>query len=175
MSRFSLGLKGIDCVHSMFPLCFCSHCNDCRELDLCRDPALQKGSWACPCCQAEYDAAAIEARLVAALQGRIKEFVLQDLSCTQCKQVCRSAAGNMPIPCSLILMQFRLQLCLTHATQRCNASSVLAPACYPPGAHNVPRFHWTAAVALLWWDTVEGRYLTCMVLAGACVDHVSTQ
>lgn len=66
----------------------CSNCNDCRELDLCRDPALQQGSWACPCCGAEYDAGAIEARLVAALQGRVKEYVLQDLNCTQCKQVC---------------------------------------------------------------------------------------
>src|SRR5690349_21611894 len=94
MTRFSIGHQAVDSVHSSFRSCVCSHCNDCRELDLCRDPALQKGSWACPCCQAQYDAAAIEARLVAALQGRIKEFVLQDLSCTQCKQVCRSAAGN---------------------------------------------------------------------------------
>lgn len=65
----------------------CSQCNDCRELDLCRDPALQAGSWACPCCKSNYDAAAIEARLVAALQGRLKNYVLQDLVCTQCKQV----------------------------------------------------------------------------------------
>lgn len=65
----------------------CSHCNDCRELDLCRDEALQQGSWDCPNCGAGYDKAAVESRLVAALQARLKEFVLQDLHCTKCKQV----------------------------------------------------------------------------------------
>jgi sensor domain CHASE-containing protein len=31
--------------------------------------------------------AVIEGRLVGALQGRIKEYVLQDLTCVKCKQV----------------------------------------------------------------------------------------
>lgn len=64
-----------------------SHCNDCRELDLCRDEVLQQGSWDCPNCGSGYDKAAIESRLVAALQARVKEYVLQDLHCTKCKQV----------------------------------------------------------------------------------------
>jgi DNA polymerase epsilon subunit 1 len=69
-----------------------SQCNDCRELDLCRDPALQEGSWACPCCGGSYDAAAIEARLVAVLQSRVRDYALQDLVCKQCKQVRRRRA-----------------------------------------------------------------------------------
>eukprot|EP00878_Enallax_costatus_P029003 GHUV01031378.1.p1 GENE.GHUV01031378.1~~GHUV01031378.1.p1 ORF type:complete len:172 (+),score=57.58 GHUV01031378.1:350-865(+) len=104
VDEFSAEAAFVDpCVSFRLHDIICSHCNDCRELDLCRDPALQKGNWACPCCKAEYDAAAIEARLVAALQGRIKEYVLQDLSCTQCKQVtscrlkghCSSCGGSL--------------------------------------------------------------------------------
>lgn len=79
----------------------CSHCNDCRELDLCRDEALQQGSWDCPNCGAAYDKAVIESRLVAALQARLKEFVLQDLHCTKCKQVgaVAAVAAAAEIPC----------------------------------------------------------------------------
>ena len=71
-----------------------SHCNDCRELDLCRDEALQQGDWSCPCCSAPYDKGAIEGRLVAALQARLKEFSLQDLACTKCKQVGRGGGDS---------------------------------------------------------------------------------
>lgn len=89
------------------PCCVCllmirSQCNDCRELDLCRDPALQAGSWACPCCGAGYDAAGIEARLVAALQSRIRDYALQDLVCKQCKQVGRGSGLGLQGCCMLL-------------------------------------------------------------------------
>lgn len=81
-------------THRMCACRPCSHCNDCRELDLCRDESLQKGNWDCPNCGAAYDKAPIEARLVAALQARLKEYTLQDLSCTKCKQVRPSGGGG---------------------------------------------------------------------------------
>jgi hypothetical protein len=56
-------------------------------MDLCRDPALSSGDWHCAVCGQPYDKARIEARLVAALQQRLKEYALQDLACTRCKQV----------------------------------------------------------------------------------------
>jgi hypothetical protein len=70
-----------------------SYCNDCRDLDLCRDPELQAGQrWQCAACAQPYDMAAIEARLVKLLGARIKEYVLQDLQCHKCKQVRRMGA-----------------------------------------------------------------------------------
>ncbi|WIA29248.1 hypothetical protein OEZ86_011756 [Tetradesmus obliquus] len=89
--EFSAAAAWVDpCMSFRLHDIICSQCNDCRELDLCRDPALQAGSWACPCCGAGYDAAGIEARLVAALQSRIRDYALQDLVCKQCKQVTSS-------------------------------------------------------------------------------------
>ncbi len=64
-----------------------SHCNDCRDLDLCRDVELQQHQWRCQACQQPYDQPAIEARLIDMLQGRIKEFVLQDLRCVKCANI----------------------------------------------------------------------------------------
>lgn len=65
-----------------------SYCNDCRDLDICRDPELQAGQrWACATCAQPYDMAAIEARLVKLLGARVREYALQDLQCVKCKQV----------------------------------------------------------------------------------------
>ena len=53
----------------------CSYCNNCKDLDLCRDDELlalnKKGGtdkWACDVCSQPYHLPAIESRLVAALQ-----------------------------------------------------------------------------------------------------------
>lgn len=70
------------------------YCNDCRDLDLCRDPELQGQRWACATCAQPYDMAAIEARLVKLLGARIREYVLQDLQCHKCKQVGHVEAGG---------------------------------------------------------------------------------
>ena len=68
------------------PLLSCAHsyCNDCRDLDLCRDAVLaaqspaQGGSgWACRECGQHYHMPSIERRLVAALQQHVREYQLQ--------------------------------------------------------------------------------------------------
>jgi len=41
-----------------------------------------------------YEQGAIEARLVGMLQGRLKEYALQDLKCIKCKQVGAGRAGG---------------------------------------------------------------------------------
>ncbi len=68
-------------------MCAHSYCNDCRDLDLCRDPALQAGTWACPACAEPYDKAALENRLMHAACARARAFQLQDLTCMRCRQV----------------------------------------------------------------------------------------
>jgi DNA polymerase epsilon subunit 1 len=79
-------------------LCY-SHCHDCQDLDLCRDPSLASGAWLCSNCQQPYDKAGVEARLVSLVQARIKEFALQDVVCGRCKTVsgsslCKKFAAN---------------------------------------------------------------------------------
>ena len=64
-----------------------SYCNDCRDLDLCRDDELARHSWNCRVCGQPYSQPALEQRLVLALQHRVKEYQLQDLQCVRCKQV----------------------------------------------------------------------------------------
>lgn len=86
-SSKGLLLRRPPCLSLCVCLPACSHCNDCRELDLCRDASLQHSNWDCPVCSTPYDRCGIESRLVAALQARLKEFALQDLTCTKCKQV----------------------------------------------------------------------------------------
>lgn len=66
---------------------------------MCRDAALQQGNWDCPCCSAPYDKGAIEARLVGALQGCVREYVLQDLCCTKCKAVTSSHLSGACLAC----------------------------------------------------------------------------
>lgn len=68
-------------------LCACSFCNDCRDLDLCRDDELARHRWNCRTCEQPYNQANLEQRLVMALQHRVREYQLQDLKCVRCKQV----------------------------------------------------------------------------------------
>uniref|UniRef100_A0A8C2PPD4 DNA polymerase epsilon catalytic subunit n=1 Tax=Cyprinus carpio TaxID=7962 RepID=A0A8C2PPD4_CYPCA len=78
------------------------HCNFCRDLDLCKDPAVsQDGSvlpkWFCSNCQAQYDTESIEMALVEALQKKLMSYTLQDLQCAKCKGV---KEANMLLYCS---------------------------------------------------------------------------
>jgi DNA polymerase epsilon subunit 1 len=82
----------------------CPTCSDARELDVCRDASGgSAAAWACPVCGGAYDAARIEARLVSALQARLRSYVLQDLTCTKCSTVtgwrmcphCPSCGGGL--------------------------------------------------------------------------------
>ncbi|GBF92637.1 hypothetical protein Rsub_05251 [Raphidocelis subcapitata] len=92
------------CMSFRLPDVICGYCNDCRDLDLCRDPELQAGQrWACAACAQPYDMPAIEARLVKLLGARVREYVLQDLQCVKCKQVatehlcgsCKQCGGSL--------------------------------------------------------------------------------
>lgn len=93
----------------------CSYCNDCRDLDLCRDDELLAGSkqntsqagggggaardgWSCRVCGQPYHRPTIESRLLATLQRRVRDYQLQDLECVRCKQV---SSGHLRASCSL--------------------------------------------------------------------------
>jgi DNA polymerase epsilon subunit 1 len=83
------------CVSYVLKDVICTYCNDCRDLDLCRDVALQERQWQCamPTCQQPYDIAAIEHTLVQVVRQRAHTFQLQDLACVKCKQVKRGHAA----------------------------------------------------------------------------------
>lgn len=90
------------CKSYVLPEVICHHCNFCRDLDLCKDPAVsQDGSvlpqWFCSNCQAQYDTESIEMALVEALQKKLMSYTLQDLECAKCKGV---KEANMPLYCS---------------------------------------------------------------------------
>lgn len=66
-----------------------SYCNDCRDLDLCRDAALLEHDWRCvvPSCGQPYDRAWIENALLQIVRQRERLYHLQDLVCVKCRQV----------------------------------------------------------------------------------------
>ncbi|XP_055836278.1 DNA polymerase epsilon catalytic subunit A-like [Solanum dulcamara] len=67
----------------------CSYCNDCRDLDLCRDRALISQEWRCavPQCGQPYDREAMENALVQIVRQRERLYHLQDLVCQKCHQI----------------------------------------------------------------------------------------
>lgn len=97
------------CMSFRLPDVICGYCNDCRDLDLCRDPELQAGGrWACRACGQGYDMAALEARLVGLLGARVREYALQDLQCLKCKQVRCGLVGAVACCC----MRARADACM---------------------------------------------------------------
>ncbi|OWK53601.1 DNA polymerase epsilon catalytic subunit A [Lonchura striata] len=90
------------CRSYVLPEVICRNCNFCRDLDLCKDPALSQDrlvlpGWLCPNCHVQYDTDAIEMALVEALQKKLMAFVLQDLVCKKCHGV---KERHMPVYCS---------------------------------------------------------------------------
>ncbi|RLV97718.1 hypothetical protein DV515_00011497 [Chloebia gouldiae] len=90
------------CRSYVLPEVICRNCNFCRDLDLCKDPALSQDrsvlpGWLCPNCHVQYDTDAIEMALVEALQKKLMAFVLQDLVCRKCRGVKET---HMPVYCS---------------------------------------------------------------------------
>ncbi|XP_048444807.1 DNA polymerase epsilon catalytic subunit A isoform X2 [Pyrus x bretschneideri] len=71
------------------PNVICSYCNDCRDLDLCRDSALLAGEWRCcvPQCGQLYDKEVMENGLLQIVRQRERLYQLQDLQCLRCHQV----------------------------------------------------------------------------------------
>ncbi|KAK9824549.1 hypothetical protein WJX72_011249 [[Myrmecia] bisecta] len=76
----------------------CTYCNNCRDLDLCRDPDLQAHKWACEVCANAYNLGAIEAQLIHTVQQRAQRYQLQDLRCMKCKQI---ASGHLRRQCHI--------------------------------------------------------------------------
>lgn len=67
----------------------CSYCNDCRDLDLCRDSVLVDQEWRCavPQCGQPYDREVMENALLQIVRQRERIYHLQDLVCLRCQQV----------------------------------------------------------------------------------------
>ncbi|XP_028788442.1 DNA polymerase epsilon catalytic subunit A-like, partial [Neltuma alba] len=79
-----------DPSHSfILPNVICSYCNDCRDLDLCRDSALLSQEWHCgvPQCGQPYDREVMENALLQIVRQRERLYHLQDLVCVRCYQV----------------------------------------------------------------------------------------
>ena len=71
------------CVSFTLRDAMCSYCSDCRDLDLCRDPDLAAGRWACLTCAQPYDLQWIEGSLVSEVNERVRRYQLQDLKCSR--------------------------------------------------------------------------------------------
>ncbi|KAJ9554747.1 hypothetical protein OSB04_009361 [Centaurea solstitialis] len=71
------------------PNVICSYCNDCRDLDLCRDRALLTQEWRCgvPQCGQPYNREVMENGLLQIVRQRERLYHLQDLVCVKCKQI----------------------------------------------------------------------------------------
>ncbi|KAL6571839.1 hypothetical protein OROHE_002708 [Orobanche hederae] len=68
------------------PNVVCSYCNDCRDLDLCRNMAQE---WHCvvPQCGQPYDREMMENALIQIMRQRERLYHLQDLVCLKCNQI----------------------------------------------------------------------------------------
>lgn len=66
-----------------------SYCDDCQDLDLCRDSALLAQEWRCGVaeCGQPYNQEVIENILIQIVQKRERAYHVQDLVCVRCKQV----------------------------------------------------------------------------------------
>ncbi|KAK6138450.1 hypothetical protein DH2020_027825 [Rehmannia glutinosa] len=71
------------------PNVICSYCNDCRDLDLCRDRALIGQQWRCGVaqCGQPYDGEVMENALLQIARQRERLYHLQDLVCLKCYQI----------------------------------------------------------------------------------------
>uniref|UniRef100_A0A452YAT5 DNA polymerase epsilon catalytic subunit n=1 Tax=Aegilops tauschii subsp. strangulata TaxID=200361 RepID=A0A452YAT5_AEGTS len=77
------------CASFILPNVICSYCNDCRDLDLCRDSTLQGHEWRCavPQCGQPYHREEMENALLQIVRQRERLYHLQDLVCVRCRQV----------------------------------------------------------------------------------------
>ncbi|KAL9274734.1 DNA polymerase epsilon catalytic subunit A-like protein [Drosera capensis] len=77
------------CSSFTLPNVICSYCNDCRDLDLGRDPSLNTQEWRCavPQCGQPYDREMMENSLLQIVRQRERMYHLQDLVCVKCRMV----------------------------------------------------------------------------------------
>ncbi|KAJ1279266.1 hypothetical protein BS78_04G142600 [Paspalum vaginatum] len=87
------------CASFTLPNVICSYCNDCRDLDLCRDSTLQGQEWKCavPQCGQPYHREQMENALLQVVRQRERLYHLQDLVCLRCRQV---KAAHLSEQCS---------------------------------------------------------------------------
>ncbi|KAK3158029.1 hypothetical protein QOZ80_2AG0131930 [Eleusine coracana subsp. coracana] len=87
------------CASFTLPNVICSYCNDCRDLDLCRDSTLQGQEWRCavPHCGQPYHREQMENALLQVVRQRERLYHLQDLVCLRCRQV---KAAHLSEQCS---------------------------------------------------------------------------
>ncbi|KAJ4762241.1 Dna polymerase epsilon catalytic subunit a [Rhynchospora pubera] len=88
-----------NCPSFSLPNVICSYCNDCRDLDLCRDSTLLDQEWRCgvpECCQ-PYNREKMENSLLQIVRQRERLYHLQDLVCTRCRHV---KAAHLADQCS---------------------------------------------------------------------------
>ncbi|XP_034688144.1 DNA polymerase epsilon catalytic subunit A-like [Vitis riparia] len=87
------------CQSFILPNVICSYCNDCRDLDLCRDSALLAQEWRCavPQCGQPYDREVMENALLQIVRQRERLYHVQDLVCLKCNQV---KAAHLAEQCS---------------------------------------------------------------------------
>ncbi|KAK6138431.1 hypothetical protein DH2020_027841 [Rehmannia glutinosa] len=78
------------------PNVICSYCNDCRDLDLCRDRALIGQQWRCGVaqCGQPYDGEVMENALLQIARQRERLYHLQDLVCLKCYQIKAAHLAN---------------------------------------------------------------------------------
>ncbi|WP_214675835.1 hypothetical protein, partial [Escherichia coli] len=65
----------------------CECCGDVRDLDLCREPDLAEGEWACQECEIKYDRQWIEMKLCEEVNARVRKQQTQDLKCKRCQRI----------------------------------------------------------------------------------------
>jgi DNA polymerase epsilon subunit 1 len=88
------------CRSFVLPEVICESCNNCRDLDLCRDPFIthdessNRMQWLCSYCHAPYNRDQIESNLIKAVQRRSDSFCLQDLVCVKCRGVKEANMSN---------------------------------------------------------------------------------
>jgi len=71
----------------VLPDVICNSCLTSKDVDICRDPAINDGNWACSFCQEPLNRDSIEKRLLDVLNRRLVSHHMQDLACKKCKMV----------------------------------------------------------------------------------------
>ena len=103
------------CKTLVLPDVVCHSCQDCQDVDLCRDPRIQNRDWRCGVCGAERDRAALEGRLADALRALGSAYQLQDLKCCKCGTV---ATNHLQRQCDVCGGHLKASQPAKAATQR---------------------------------------------------------
>lgn len=92
------------CASLVIPDIVCPSCQNCQDLDMCRDPTLQvDGAILCPVCNAQRDMDALEMKLINSFRSMMDAYSIQDLKCNKCgttatehlQQQCDCCGGHL--------------------------------------------------------------------------------